>query len=331
MKKFFTFIAVAAMAFAAQAATLTVAEGTERNAHYPFYALYYDTQGTTSQVIYPASELTELVGCEITSLEFTATSPIALRGGSLEYALDIVSENEFATANAIELSDNAVYGHCAPVNGETTFVIELDEPFLYEGGNLLLQTVVETAGNYATVYFYGQETGLVSGFYQYSGWSGVNKYSERFLPMTTFTYEEGAAPVEQTEAPSIAADTQQGVHAYFVTITPSEECDLYYRYAKDNGEWSEWTLYDAPIPFEEDGYYEVEAYAIAADKAESLHVSCSFTVTPRTGLYELNGDKAVSSVRYFNAAGQEMQQANGLTIVVTTYTDGTTSAVKVIK
>ena len=58
MKKFFTFIAVAAMAFAAQAATLTVAEGTERNAHYPFYALYYDTQGTTSQVIYPASELT---------------------------------------------------------------------------------------------------------------------------------------------------------------------------------------------------------------------------------------------------------------------------------
>jgi hypothetical protein len=30
-------------------------------------------------------------------------------------------------------------------------------------------------------------------------------------------------------------------------------------------------------------------------------------------------------------AGQEMQEANGITIVVTTYTDGTTSAVKVIK
>ena len=32
-----------------------------------------------------------------------------------------------------------------------------------------------------------------------------------------------------------------------------------------------------------------------------------------------------------NMAGQEMQEANGMTIVVTTYTDGTTSAVKVMK
>ena len=40
---------------------------------------------------------------------------------------------------------------------------------------------------------------------------------------------------------------------------------------------------------------------------------------------------SVANVRYFNMAGQEMQQANGMTIVVTTYTDGTTSSVKVVK
>ena len=50
-----------------------------------------------------------------------------------------------------------------------------------------------------------------------------------------------------------------------------------------------------------------------------------------TGVNELNGEKAVAGVRYFNLAGQEMQEANGMTIVVTTYTDGTTSAVKVMK
>jgi hypothetical protein len=50
-----------------------------------------------------------------------------------------------------------------------------------------------------------------------------------------------------------------------------------------------------------------------------------------TELSEMNADKAVAGVRYFNMAGQEMQEANGVTIVVTTYTDGTTSAVKVIK
>ena len=49
------------------------------------------------------------------------------------------------------------------------------------------------------------------------------------------------------------------------------------------------------------------------------------------GVDELNADKAVAGVRYFNMAGQEMTEANGLTIVVTTYTDGATSTVKVMK
>ena len=50
-----------------------------------------------------------------------------------------------------------------------------------------------------------------------------------------------------------------------------------------------------------------------------------------TGISEPFAGKDVASVRYFNMAGQEMQQAQGLTIQVTTYTDGTTSAVKVMK
>ena len=46
---------------------------------------------------------------------------------------------------------------------------------------------------------------------------------------------------------------------------------------------------------------------------------------------ELNAGKTVSSVKYFNLSGQEMTQPAGLTIQVTTYSDGTTSATKVIK
>ena len=46
---------------------------------------------------------------------------------------------------------------------------------------------------------------------------------------------------------------------------------------------------------------------------------------------ELVSGKTVANVRYFNVAGQEMAQPNGLTIQVTTYTDGTTSAAKVVK
>lgn len=46
---------------------------------------------------------------------------------------------------------------------------------------------------------------------------------------------------------------------------------------------------------------------------------------------ELNESKTVTGVRYYNLAGQQVAQPSGLTIQVTTYSDGTTSAVKVIK
>jgi len=50
-----------------------------------------------------------------------------------------------------------------------------------------------------------------------------------------------------------------------------------------------------------------------------------------TAVNELAADKTVASTRYYNVAGQQMPQANGLTIVVTTYTDGTTATSKVFK
>jgi hypothetical protein len=42
-------------------------------------------------------------------------------------------------------------------------------------------------------------------------------------------------------------------------------------------------------------------------------------------------NKQVADVRYYNMTGQEIQQPNGMTIVVTTYTDGSTSTVKTVK
>ena len=54
-------------------------------------------------------------------------------------------------------------------------------------------------------------------------------------------------------------------------------------------------------------------------------------VYPHTAVDELSAGKAVTDVRYYNMAGQQMAQPNGLTIQVTTYSDGSTSAVKVVK
>ena len=70
---------------------------------------------------------------------------------------------------------------------------------------------------------------------------------------------------------------------------------------------------------------------VAIDELDPSKKYVYAAVAAYTELEEMNASKTVAGVRYFNMAGQEMQEANGMTIVVTTYTDGTTSAVKVMK
>ena len=156
-----------------------------------------------------------------------------------------------------------------------------------------------------------------------------------WTPSTVFTTLEEEV-IQYTEAPTVETrEGEKGDHSIYVTVTPNEDnCELQYRYKFDDGEWSEWMDYDGEFSFTEDGTYVVEARAKAGDKEWSLpseDASETFVITPRTAVNELNGQKAVANVRYFNAIGQEMAQPNGMTIVVTTYTDGTTSAVKVMK
>ena len=149
-----------------------------------------------------------------------------------------------------------------------------------------------------------------------------------------FTYEAGQVPPQPTEktgAPLFNGYTTDGIHAYFIELIPSEPSTIYYRVQYNDGEFTEWTVYEDILDFTEDGKYRVEAYAIADGKLQSDPVAYEFYVSPFTGLSELVNGKQVAGVRYFNMAGQEMPEANGMTIVVTTYTDGTTSAAKVIK
>ncbi len=69
---------------------------------------------------------------------------------------------------------------------------------------------------------------------------------------------------------------------------------------------------------------------VAIDK-ETGNMYVYAAVAYYTDVEEMNAAKTVASVRYYNMAGQEMTKAEGMTIKVTTYTDGTTSAVKVMK
>ena len=80
--------------------------------------------------------------------------------------------------------------------------------------------------------------------------------------------------------------------------------------------------------------------SIIVDDIEMVTANCqtvlmnNFTigVNSTTSVNELSGVKAVARVDYFNLAGQQIDRpSSGVTLVVTTYTDGTRSTTKVIK
>ena len=337
MKKLFTLFAVASLAFAAQADVLTVCDGESSNANTPIYGLYYDTQNSTDQMIYPADMLAGMQNGKITEVKFFATDAIALQGGEISLAFKNVEETAFVDQI---FADAAVVATTTPNTGETELVFTLDEPYEYTGGNLLIETVVTTPGNFKTTYFCGVSTDYYASCYQYDWavWAGPSFNLVQFLPKAEFTYEAAVEPVnppveptEKTGAPTFSGYTEDGIHAYFVEIIPTEPSVIYYRVIYPDGTESEWAEYEEILSFEGDGKYRVEAYAVADGKLPSEQIAYEFVVAPVTGIEEMMSGKQVAGVRYFNMAGQEMSEANGLTIVVTTYTDGTTSAVKVVK
>jgi len=346
MKKFFTFIAVAAMAVAAQANTLTVADGLYYSNVQPVCGLYADTQGAMTQTIYPAEMLAEMAGGQITEVTFyTLNDYYANQGQTSTDATDFINfDNATFQLSFLEVDEQgfetpvAMTGVTAvatvtPVRGDYMVTFVLDEPFAYTGKNLLVEVNCIVGGTWGQTYFIGDgdEEGLINyGMYNINGEADVTN----FMPKATFAYEAAQTPVEPTKktgAPTFHGYTEDGIHAYFVEILETEPSVIYYRVQYPDGTWTEWAEYEEILSFEGDGKYRIEAYAVAEGKAQSEQIAYEFVVAPRTGIDEMVAGKEVAGVRYFNLAGQEMQQANGLTIVVTTYTDGTTSAVKVVK
>ncbi len=147
----------------------------------------------------------------------------------------------------------------------------------------------------------------------------------------------GEDTVEQTEAPVFNGWMLDDVadpslrNAMFVEITPAEPSTVYYRVQYPDEVWSEWNEYDGVMCFNDEGVYCIEAFALANGKVPSEDVQYWFVISPTISVNEVNGDKAIARVRYFNMAGQEMPEPDGMTIIVTTYTDGTTSTMKVMK
>ena len=334
MKKFFTLISVAVMAFAAQANVLTVCDGGALNYLIPINGWYVDQEGTMGQMIYPAEMLTEMQNGKISQVKFYPEEAIEFEACELQLSFKTVDQNGFETTTAVTgatpvAAMDAIYGR-------NELVFDLYQPYEYTGGNLMVEVMVTYAGDYnwVSTYFLGVNTENNASYSHYESYGTPTDALHQFLPKCSFTYEPATTPVDPTEktgAPTFHGYTEDGIHGYFVEIIPTEESVIYYRIIYPDGTETDWAEYEEILSFEGDGKYRVEAYAVADGKLPSEEIAYEFVVAPITGIDEMMSGKTVAGVRYFNLAGQEMTEANGLTIVVTTYTDGTTSAVKVVK
>jgi uncharacterized protein YdeI (BOF family) len=188
MKKFFTFIAVATMALSAMATDFTVYDGTDVNEYIPFRATYFDYAPYCGQVIYPADQLTELVGKDITALTFYIANENGnvMHGGELSFYLAATDMTAFPSfsPSIIPESNFTLVGATAMTAYETEIVVNFETPYTYQGGNLALMVKVTQEGTYLDDgYFYGKNADNLCAAY---GWASA--YTQSFYPKTTFTY-----------------------------------------------------------------------------------------------------------------------------------------------
>ena len=176
---------------------ITVADGTTANMYLPVYGSYYE-EVQMNQMIYPASMLTNMEGKYITSITFypasgttsggQSVSGIMFSGGKVTLSLGSTTNNSFTSNTAISATVTEV-ASITDVQQDaslTAWTFTFDTPYLYEGGNLLLQVDTEV-GNYYRTFFYGTTMSNM-GRHQCTSETAL----DNFLPKATFTYSSTA-------------------------------------------------------------------------------------------------------------------------------------------
>ena len=167
---------------------LTVHDGTTTNNLVPLYGFYADAY-LKCEMVYPATELTDMANGTISGLTFYTDSP-ASDAWTATFQV-FVAEVENATISDFAGPGTIVYEGTLDGTQET-MTITFNEPYAYNGGNLLVGVYCIETGNFKQVYWVGEtvEGASVQG-YSYSSLSAVNATQRNFLPKTTFSYEGG--------------------------------------------------------------------------------------------------------------------------------------------
>lgn len=153
MKKFFTLFAVlcAAISLKAVEAELKIGVNDASTYYAPVYSTWADKY-YTSQILYKASELTELQDATITQLAFFLRAENT--NGDFEKVqirLKEVDFDEFSSKDYIDIADAVlVFEGALPAQSQTRLDVVFNAPYEYKGGTILVDVrKTEEGGAYA--------------------------------------------------------------------------------------------------------------------------------------------------------------------------------------
>ena len=175
--------------FASQAqSTLTVADGTTTNNYVPVYGLYVD-DFVRCQTVYPASMLAGMQNEAILGLTYYLSTPATASWGVANFVVNIMEVPDTTLSAFVDMT-NATTVYTGSLDAtQSTMVIEFTTPYMYQGGNLMVEIYNTLEGTYKSASFYGiTKTG--------ASWQGNNGTSvanitgatRAFIPKTTFAY-----------------------------------------------------------------------------------------------------------------------------------------------
>ena len=196
MKKFFTMIAAVAMMLTASAASVTVYDGNATSDCVPINSAFMDWGPYYHQVIYPQTELTALVGQQITAVKYYVQNEAGstLKDGKVALYIGTTDKADFSdyTPSFLPESEMTRVAEMPMVVGLSEIEFTFDTPWTYTGGNIVIETVIEEDGVvYGTVEtrFYGMEN---SAKMSLRGKSVLT--ADTFAPKTSFIYNGGDEP-----------------------------------------------------------------------------------------------------------------------------------------
>ena len=184
--------------------SLTVNEGTTTSYYVPVdcFAVGSDSK---AQFIIPSTSLTELTGRGITRMTYYCEqSAVNWGAAAFDVCLKETDATTFASTSLDWSNMQTGYSGNLTIN-EGMMVIQFAEPFVYQGGNLLIGFNQTVSGTYAVASWNGIYTSGNTAVYG----QGSNSYNydyQQFLPQVTFSYYS-----ESCNAPTGFAATSVGI------------------------------------------------------------------------------------------------------------------------